>query len=183
MGRSISAPAKISILSESHSSGESSPSTYVMSHSPAHDSKAVTHGSMIGTREENISDWAKRDEVAAIKKQHPDVDFKGVVIEPTVNFVFDLQEHVDEDNQKRYSKLMVDLMDPDTSVEEGKKILLEARGCLKDYPKILDQFDGIFMQGDLTTTVERLRSVTEMKGKAEKMVAEEAEAEAEASRR
>ena len=62
-----------------------------MSHSPAHDSKAVTHGSMIGTREENISDWAKRDEVAAIKKQHPDVDFKGVVIEPTVNFVFDLQ--------------------------------------------------------------------------------------------
>lgn len=71
---------------------------------------------------------------------------------------------------------MVDLMDPDTSVEEGKKILLEARGCLEDYPKILDQFDGIFMQGDLTTTVERLRSVTEMKGKAEKMVAEEAEA-------
>lgn len=59
--------------------------------SSKNDERALIHESMIGTRQENISDWAKREEVAEIKKQHPDVDFKGDVIEPTVNFVFDVQ--------------------------------------------------------------------------------------------
>lgn len=69
---------------------------------------------------------------------------------------------------------MAELMDPKVSVREGKKILMEARSCLEEYPDILKQFDDIFMKGDLTTTVERLKSVSQMKETAEKMVAEEA---------
>lgn len=85
------------------------------------------------------------------------------------------QETVDEENQKQYSDLMAELMDPEVSVKEGEKILLEARSCLKRYPDVLKQFDSIFMQEDLTSMVEQLRSVSQMKDKTEKMVAEKSE--------
>ena len=44
------------------------------------------------TREQAISESVKRS--TEFQKLHPDVDWKGAVIEPTINFTFDLKVRV-----------------------------------------------------------------------------------------
>jgi hypothetical protein len=124
---------------------------------------------MMDTREQNIVDWAKRSEVDTIHTQYPDVDFKSSVMEPTVNFSFDILVYSHsqpapcacvssasmlinragtsgrsqpEEVQRLYGKVMEATEDP----TEMEKILWDARACLQGYPDVPERFDVIFVK-------------------------------------
>ncbi|CAI0643390.1 hypothetical protein CGCF415_v002366 [Colletotrichum fructicola] len=95
------------------------------------------------SREGMIAESMKNGE--DIQKQFPSVDFKGAVIEPTVNLTFDIQQHVDDANQRRYNTLMAEMLKNTADPAFAERLLWEARSCLRNYPEVLGQFDSIFI--------------------------------------
>ncbi|WYZ46607.1 hypothetical protein EsH8_IX_000832 [Colletotrichum jinshuiense] len=96
------------------------------------------------TRELSISDSIKRSE--EFQELFPDVDFTGGVIKPTINLNFDLQERVDEGNQKKHNALMAGMLEHITDTTEAEKYFWETRGCLANYPEVLAQFEAIYLK-------------------------------------
>ncbi|KAG9258392.1 uncharacterized protein F5Z01DRAFT_632472 [Emericellopsis atlantica] len=117
----------------------------------------------LGTREESLSAWGERDEVKYVQEMHPEMDFKQTVMEPTVRFTFDLQEQVDDENQKKIQDLLSQLMSTSDDVPEGVRQLKEARRCLAGYPSVQGQFDNIFLQDDPEVIVAKLQGMSKLR--------------------
>ncbi|KAF9874956.1 hypothetical protein CkaCkLH20_07650 [Colletotrichum karsti] len=94
-------------------------------------------------REDMIAESVKNGE--DVQKQFPSVDFKGAVIEPSVNLSFDIQRHVDETNQRRYNTLMAEMLNNTADTAFAERLLWEARKCLENYPEVVSQFDDLFI--------------------------------------
>nr|XP_036581905.1 uncharacterized protein CTRU02_07982 [Colletotrichum truncatum]KAF6790462.1 hypothetical protein CTRU02_07982 [Colletotrichum truncatum] len=95
------------------------------------------------SREGMIAESLKNGE--DVQKQFPSVDFKGAVVEPTVNLMFDIQKYVDEAKQRRYNTLMAEMLKNTADPAFAERLLWEARECLIGYPDVLSQFDAIFI--------------------------------------
>ncbi|KAI6781316.1 uncharacterized protein J7T54_004089 [Emericellopsis cladophorae] len=102
----------------------------------------------LGTREESLSAWEERDEVKYVQEMHPKVDFKKTVMEPIGRFTFDLQEQVDDENQRRIHDLLSQVMSTSNDVPEG----------------VQGQFDNIFLQNDPEVLVAKLQGMSKLRG-------------------
>ncbi|KAM7206063.1 hypothetical protein V8F20_002845 [Naviculisporaceae sp. PSN 640] len=60
------------------------------------------------TRKEAIASWAAR--LDEFQKANPDVDFKGAVVEPTVNIYYDMKERLDPETYTKHQDLMKEMM-------------------------------------------------------------------------
>ncbi|OLN97734.1 hypothetical protein CCHL11_07938 [Colletotrichum chlorophyti] len=110
------------------------------------------------TREEVISEIMKKNE--GVQSSYPQVDFKGAVLEPTINLTFDIQEHVDEANQRRYNTLMSEMLEHTGEPAVAERLFWEARECLTGYPPVLAQFEAVFINHRSVQTM--LRELDEL---------------------
>ncbi|KAK2053082.1 hypothetical protein LY76DRAFT_629719 [Colletotrichum caudatum] len=119
------------------------------------------------SREGMIAESIKKNE--EIQSLYPHVDFKEEVIEPTINLAFDIQEHVDEANQRRYNTLIDEMLERTAEPDLAERLLWEARECLTGYPSILTQFDAIFIgQRSASNVIRELHECMMMKKGAER---------------
>ncbi|KAK2031091.1 hypothetical protein LX32DRAFT_637587 [Colletotrichum zoysiae] len=126
------------------------------------------------SREGMIAESIKKNE--EIQSLYPHVDFKEEVIEPTINLAFDIQEHVDEANQRRYNTLIDEMLGRTAEPDLAERLLWEARECLVGYPSILTQFDAIFIgQRSASNVIRELHECMMMKKGAERRMSLQAE--------
>ncbi|KAF6825065.1 hypothetical protein CPLU01_10518 [Colletotrichum plurivorum] len=117
-----------------------------MSSSSTSEAASAKQPEILGrSREGMIEESLKNGE--DVQKLYPAVDFKGAVVEPIVNFTFDIQKHVDEANQRRYNTLIAEMLKSTADPAFAERLLWEARECLRGYPDVLKQFDAIFITG------------------------------------
>ncbi|RYP29461.1 hypothetical protein DL767_006730 [Monosporascus sp. MG133] len=106
---------------------------------------------LASTREQSIADSVKN--IDEFQKAFPDIDWKGAVIEPTVNMAFDLKEKLDpatrEKHEYLFGQMFVHLDESDTA----EKLFWEARECLVGHPDVLKQFDAIYIRDDRPVSV------------------------------
>ncbi|EGU80207.1 hypothetical protein FOXB_09290 [Fusarium oxysporum f. sp. conglutinans Fo5176] len=95
------------------------------------------------TREQSISDFEAQTK--DLQKEHPDVDFKAVVIEPTMNLMFDIKENLTEDERKRHEEYITRMLQNTGNPSKAEKYLWQARDYLRPYPDVLKQFDDIYI--------------------------------------
>ncbi|KAI6767724.1 hypothetical protein HG530_005733 [Fusarium avenaceum] len=95
------------------------------------------------TREESIAEFDQRTK--DLQKEHPDVDFKSTVIEPTMNLMFDIKENLTEDERNKHERLITLMLQNTAEPPKAEKYLWEARSCLKPYPDVLKLFDNIYI--------------------------------------
>jgi hypothetical protein len=110
------------------------------------------------TREQSIAEFEARTK--KIQQEHPDVDFKSTVIEPTMNLMFDIkvcastlqlikltqnQENLKEDDRKKHEELITLMLQNTSDPAKAEKYLWEARNYLKPHPNILKLFDDIYI--------------------------------------
>ncbi|WQF79239.1 hypothetical protein CDEST_04253 [Colletotrichum destructivum] len=108
---------------------------------------------------------------------YPQVDFKEEVIEPTINLTFDIQEHVDEANQRRYNTLIAEMLERTSEPDLAERLLWEARECLANYPDILAQFDAIFIgQRSASNVIRELHECMMIKKGAERRMSQQVDA-------
>ncbi|KDN65620.1 hypothetical protein CSUB01_03152 [Colletotrichum sublineola] len=126
------------------------------------------------SRERMIAESIKKNE--EIQSLYPHVDFKEEVIEPTINLAFDIREHVDEANQRRYNTLIDKMLERTAEPDLAERLLWEARECLTGYPNILAQFDAIFIgQRSASNVIRELHECMMMKKGAERRMSQQAE--------
>ncbi|KAK1574645.1 uncharacterized protein LY79DRAFT_565740 [Colletotrichum navitas] len=126
------------------------------------------------SREGMIAESIKKNE--EIQRLYPHVDFKEDVIEPTINLAFDIQEHVDEANQRRYNTLIDEMLERTAEPDLAERLLWEARECLTGYPSILTQFDAIFIgQRSASNVIRELHECMMMKKGAERRMSQQVE--------
>ncbi|KAH7202374.1 pyridoxal phosphate-dependent transferase [Fusarium oxysporum] len=95
------------------------------------------------TREQSISDFEAQTK--DLQKEYPDVDFKAVVIEPTMNLMFDIKENLTEDERKRHEEYITRMLQNTGNPSKAEKYLWQARDYLRPYPDVLKQFDDIYI--------------------------------------
>ncbi|OBS20079.1 hypothetical protein FPOA_11800 [Fusarium poae] len=95
------------------------------------------------TREQSIAEFEAR--TRKIQQEHPDVDFKSTVIEPTMNLMFDIKENLKDDDKKKHEELVSLMLQNTSDPEKAEKYLWEARNYLKPHPAVLKQFDDIYI--------------------------------------
>ncbi|OHW98260.1 hypothetical protein CSPAE12_03042, partial [Colletotrichum incanum] len=127
------------------------------------------------SREGMIAESIKKNE--EVQSLYPHVDFKEEVIEPTINLTFDIQEHVDEANQRRYNTLIAEMLERTAEPDLAERLLWEARECLTDYPNVLAQFDAIFIgQRSASNVIRELHECMMMKKGVERRMSQQADA-------
>ncbi|KAG4283220.1 adenosylmethionine-8-amino-7-oxononanoate aminotransferase [Fusarium proliferatum] len=95
------------------------------------------------TREQSISDFEAQTK--DLQKEHPDIDFKAVVIEPTMNLMFDIKENLTEDERKKHEEYITRMLQNTGNLSKAEKYLWQARDYLRPYPDVLKQFDDIYI--------------------------------------
>ncbi|VZI09852.1 unnamed protein product [Fusarium fujikuroi] len=95
------------------------------------------------TREQSISDFEAQTK--DLQKEHPDIDFKSVVIEPTMNLMFDIKENLTEDERKKHEEYITRMLQNTGNLSKAEKYLWQARDYLRPYPDVLKQFDDIYI--------------------------------------
>ncbi|KAM5378667.1 hypothetical protein ACJZ2D_004466 [Fusarium nematophilum] len=95
------------------------------------------------TREQSIAEFI--ESTKHIQQEHPDVDFKTAVIEPTMNLTYDIRENLDDDKRKKHEDLITLMLQTTADPVKAEGYLWQARECLAMYPKILKQFDDIYI--------------------------------------
>ncbi|KZL68826.1 hypothetical protein CT0861_07081 [Colletotrichum tofieldiae] len=127
------------------------------------------------SREGMIAESIKKNE--EVQCLYPHIDFKGEVIEPTINLTFDIQEHVDEANQRRYNTLIAEMLERTAEPDLAERLLWEARECLADYPNIVAQFDAIFIgQRSASNVIRELHECMMMKKGVERRMSQQVDA-------
>ncbi|KAK1461970.1 hypothetical protein CCUS01_01560, partial [Colletotrichum cuscutae] len=124
------------------------------------------------SREEMIAESVKKNE--DVQNLYPQVDFKGAVLEPTIHLTYDIQEHVDEPNQRRYNTLIAEMLERTSEPDLAERLLWEARECLNNYPDILAQFDAIFLgQRSASSVIRELHECMMMKKTVERRMSQQ----------
>ncbi|KAK1537697.1 hypothetical protein CPAR01_07810, partial [Colletotrichum paranaense] len=124
------------------------------------------------SREEMIAESVKKNE--DVQNLYPQVDFKGAVLEPTIHLTYDIQEHVDETNQRRYNTLIAEMLERTSEPDLAERLLWEARECLTGYPEILAQFDAIFLgQRSASSVIRELHECMMMKKTVERRMSQQ----------
>ncbi|KAF4435212.1 hypothetical protein F53441_13567 [Fusarium austroafricanum] len=95
------------------------------------------------TREQSIADFEAQTK--DLQREHPDVDFKAVVIEPTMNLMFDIKENLTEDERKKHEDAIALMLQYTGKPAKAERYLWQARDYLKSYPNVLKQFDDIYI--------------------------------------
>ncbi|KAF5233610.1 hypothetical protein FAUST_8046 [Fusarium austroamericanum] len=95
------------------------------------------------TREQSIAEFDARTK--KIQQDHPDVDFKSTVIEPTMNLMFDIKETLTEKDRTKHEELISLMLQNTSDPEKAEKYLWEARNYLKPHPEVLKLFDDIYI--------------------------------------
>ncbi|QPC72145.1 hypothetical protein HYE68_002897 [Fusarium pseudograminearum] len=95
------------------------------------------------TREQSIAEFDAR--TRKIQQDHPDVDFKSTVIEPTMNLMFDIKETLTEKDRTKHEELISFMLQNTSDPEKAEKYLWEARNYLKPHPEVLKLFDDIYI--------------------------------------
>ncbi|EKJ72448.1 hypothetical protein FPSE_07329 [Fusarium pseudograminearum CS3096] len=95
------------------------------------------------TREQSIAEFDAR--TRKIQQDHPDVDFKSTVIEPTMNLMFDIKETLTEKDRTKHEELISLMLQNTSDPEKAEKYLWEARNYLKPHPEVLKLFDDIYI--------------------------------------
>ncbi|RYO77287.1 hypothetical protein DL766_001006 [Monosporascus sp. MC13-8B] len=115
------------------------------------------------TREQSIADSVKSTE--QFQKAFPNIDWKGAVIEPTVNMAFDLKEKLDPVTREKHEYLFGQIFEHFDESNKTEKLFWEARECLVGYPDVLKQFDAIYIRDDRPVSVmlEQLREALKLK--------------------
>ncbi|KAK1992530.1 hypothetical protein LX36DRAFT_662312 [Colletotrichum falcatum] len=131
------------------------------------------HAGLAGkSREGMIAKSIKKNE--EVQGLYPHVDFKEDVIEPAINLTFDIQEHVDEANQRRYNTLIDEMLERTAEPDLAERLLWEARECLSGYPSVLAQFDAIFIgQRSASNVIRELHECMMMKKGAERRMSQQ----------
>ncbi|KAK1975817.1 hypothetical protein LZ30DRAFT_736385 [Colletotrichum cereale] len=126
------------------------------------------------SREGMIAESIKKNE--EIQTLYPHIDFREEVIEPTINLTFDIQEHVDEANQRRYNALIDEMLERTAEPDLAERLLWEARECLTGYPDILTQFDAILIgQRSASSVIRELHECMMMKKGVERRMSQQAD--------
>ncbi|KAK1637831.1 hypothetical protein BDP81DRAFT_480710 [Colletotrichum phormii] len=124
------------------------------------------------SREEMIAESVKKNE--DVQNLYPQVDFKGAVLEPTIHLTYDIQEHVDESDQRRYNTLIAEMLERTSEPDLAERLLWEARECLTGYPQILAQFDAIFLgQRSASSVIRDLHECMMMKKTVERRMSQQ----------
>ncbi|RYO96469.1 hypothetical protein DL765_011558 [Monosporascus sp. GIB2] len=115
------------------------------------------------TREQSIADSVKRSE--QFQKAFPNIDWRGAVIEPTVNMYFDLKEKLDQDTREKHEYLFEQILVHLDESDKAEKLFWEARECLVGHPDVLKQFDAVYIRDDRPVSVmlEQLREALKLK--------------------
>ncbi|RYP67838.1 hypothetical protein DL771_007015 [Monosporascus sp. 5C6A] len=118
---------------------------------------------LASTREQSIVDSVKSTD--KFQKAFPDIDWKGAVIEPTVNMAFDLKEKLDPAIREKHEHLLQQMMVHLDEFDKAEKLFWEARECLVGYPDVLKQFDAVYIRDDRPVSVmlKQLREVLKLK--------------------
>ncbi|KXH64747.1 hypothetical protein CNYM01_02061 [Colletotrichum nymphaeae SA-01] len=124
------------------------------------------------SREEMIAESVEKNE--DVQNLYPQVDFKGAVLEPTIHLTYDIQEHVDEPNQRRYNTLIAEMLERTAEPDLAERLLWEARECLTGYQDILAQFDAIFLgQRSASSVIRELHECMMMKKTVERRMSQQ----------
>ncbi|RYP77390.1 hypothetical protein DL771_001185 [Monosporascus sp. 5C6A] len=106
---------------------------------------------LASTREQSIADSVKN--AVEFQKAFPDIDWKGGVIEPTINMVFDLKEKLDPATREKHEYLVGQMLVHINESDKAEKSFWEARECLVGHPDLLKQFDAIYIRDDRPVSV------------------------------
>ncbi|RYO83158.1 hypothetical protein DL764_009498 [Monosporascus ibericus] len=101
---------------------------------------------LASTREQSIADSVKNSDM--FQKAFPDIDWKGAVIEPTVNIAFDLKEKLDPATREKHEYLLGQMLVRLDEPDKAEKSFWEARECLVGHPDVLKQFDAVYIRDD-----------------------------------
>ncbi|RBA18480.1 adenosylmethionine-8-amino-7-oxononanoate aminotransferase [Fusarium proliferatum] len=94
---------------------------------------------------EGAGTWNAHTQTKDLQKEHPDIDFKAVVIEPTMNLMFDIKENLTEDERKKHEEYITRMLQNTGNLSKAEKYLWQARDYLRPYPDVLRQFDDIYI--------------------------------------
>ncbi|RYP63565.1 hypothetical protein DL769_006920 [Monosporascus sp. CRB-8-3] len=137
---------------------------------------------LASTREQSIADSVKS--IDEFQKAFPDIDWKGAVIEPTVNMAFDLKvkpnsplsqfiladhkgkkERLDPATREKHEYLIGQMLVHLDESDKAEKSFWEARECLVGHPDVLKQFDAIYTRDDqpISVMLGQLREALKLK--------------------
>ncbi|RYP89637.1 hypothetical protein DL770_004215 [Monosporascus sp. CRB-9-2] len=106
---------------------------------------------LASTREQSIADSVRTTN--EFQKAFPDIEWKGAVIEPTVNMAFNLKEKVDPATRERHEYLLGQMLVNLDKSDKAEKLFWEARECLVGHPDVLKQFDAVYIRDDRPVSV------------------------------